>query len=90
MYKEIYDATSFSFPFFDGGTLSMRLGELAIALGTGVNDANRRVFCGLVAPAAERKVAAVGVPGSEPLLRGSPSPAAASVRRNSTQRREKD
>ena len=68
MYKENYDAASFSFPFLDGGTLSMRFGELVIALGTEVNDASRRVFCGLVIPAAERKVVLVGVPGSE-LLR---------------------
>jgi hypothetical protein len=86
-----HDPVSFSLPFREG-VASTRLGELAIADGE-VYDPRRRVLLGGLVG----YLSMVGVPGREVLLRdgGEPledavSPAAASVRRNSTQRREKD
>ena len=84
--------TAFSFPLRDGGWWSIRSGELAIA--TEVNDGRR-----FVAPIArgDRLLVRTGDDGSDPCIRGEdfiegeePSPPAASVRRNSTQRREND
>jgi hypothetical protein len=80
-----------SFPFRDGGGPRTKFGELAVADGE-ANDARRRVFLGGLVG----YVPTVGVPGRDVLIRdgGEPvdgdSPEAASVRRNSTHKREKD
>ena len=87
-------------PFRDGG-LSTRFGELAIA--TDPNDGRRLVPLRLpgerytgecdvcVGVGGRDAFARPGVLGEVALLGGgSPAPAAASVRRNSTQRREND
>lgn len=89
---EHHRPVSRSFPFRDGGGPRTRFGELAIAVGE-ARDANRLVFLG----GLSGYVPTVGVPGKdvlfldggEPVAAGD-SPEAASVRRNSTHKREKD
>jgi hypothetical protein len=71
----------------------VRLGELDIA--AVLNEGRRRVLFGPGGELGNVCVLAVGLPGSELLLgrdgeRTELSPDAASVRRNSTHRREKD
>ena len=99
-------STARSFPFLDAccgcgsARLSTKFGELAIAAMDDPNDGRRFVP---FSPPGERYTgecdACVGVGGSDVFARlgvvgevggGEPAPAAASVRRNSTQRREKD
>lgn len=81
---------SFSLPFLDGGG-PRRLGELAVAELAELSDDNLRDFGGAVGCPGW-----VGLPGIDPkLLLGAvgcvgDSPADASVKRNSTHRREKD
>lgn len=84
-----------SLPLCGGfGTLTLRSGELAIA--ADVNEGSRRVP---LSPRGDMRVdCCVGVVGRDPFCndgeRGGggrpPSPDEASVRRNSTHRREKD
>lgn len=87
-----YKSVSRSFPFRDGGGPRIRFGELAIADGE-ASDARRLAFLGGLIG----YVPTVGVPGKDVLFRdgGEPvvdgdSPEAASVRRNSTHKREND
>lgn len=87
-----YDPASFSFPLREGGGPKSKFGELAMPADE-VKDAKRLVLLGGLVG----YVPIVGVPGRELLLRGGgepvfggASPEAASVRRNSTQRREND
>ena len=88
-----HHGTSFSFPFIDDGVT--RFGELAMAIE--LNEDNLLEFFkgefGCPRPIGEEEIVEVllrGGEGSWLVVGGADSPDAASVRRNSTQRREKD
>ena len=93
-----YESIIFSLPFLNGGGPSVRFGELAMPGDPNPDGSRLSSFLDSLPggePRLEKDCACVlgeGLPGAEVLERegAGDNPDAASVRRNSTQRREKD